>query len=233
MTDLTAEPAPPLRRIDTDADVAEGLAALLGLDPRLVPIAAAAGPLPLRRDAGGFRGLARIVVAQQVSTASAAAIWRRLDAAGGGEAAGFLALDEAGRIAAGLSRAKVRTLQAVAEAVDAGRLDLAALGGAGIDEPETAAMIAALDTLPGIGPWTRDAFLMFSAGHPDIFPVGDVALRTAVAAGLGVGRDLPPRRAMAAVADEALRWRPWRSVAARLFWAYYRTLRAGRMALPP
>lgn len=233
MTDLAAEPGPPLRRIETDADVAEGLTALLGLDPRLVPIAAAAGPLPLRRDAAGFRGLARIVVAQQVSTASAAAIWRRLEAAGGGEAAGFLALDEAGRIAAGLSRAKVRTLQAAAEAVVAGRLDLTALGTAGIAAPQTAAMIAVLTALPGIGPWTRDAFLMFCAGHPDVFPVGDVALRTAVAAGLGIGGGLPPRRAMETVATEALRWQPWRSVAARLFWAYYRTLRAGRMALPP
>ena len=82
--------------------------------------------------------------------------------------------------------------------------------------------------IPGIGPWTAQCYLLFSAGHPDVFPARDVALQTAVGHGLG----LAPRPGEKALARLAESWMPFRSVAARLFWAYYREIR-GKEGAPP
>jgi DNA-3-methyladenine glycosylase II len=209
--------------IETDADVTAGVAALVAADPRLAPIAAVAGPLPLRRGKPGFEGLARIVIGQQVSTASAAAIFGRLHAAGGHEAGAFAALDDAALRACGLSAAKVRTMRAAAAAVLEGRLDLDHLATQPANEAH-----AALTVLPGVGPWTVDLYLLFCAGHPDVFPSGDLALQVAVADGFG----LPARPKAKALDAIALPWSPWRSVAARLWWGYYRARREGREGAP-
>jgi len=69
----------------------------------------------------------------------------------------------------------------------------------------------------GIGPWTAEVYLMFCGGHVDVFPAGDVALQAAVAAAFGLA-ERPQAKALAGLAEI---WSPWRSVAARLFWAYY------------
>ena len=205
-----------MRIIATDADIAEGLAVLLRRDPRLAAIAATAGAIPLRRTTPGFAGLARVVIGQQVSTQSAAAIWSRFAAAfPDGDPAAVAAADETSLRAIGLSGAKIATLRAVAAAVDAG-FDLDALA----DMPAGTAH-ARLTALRGIGPWTADIYLLFCLGHPDVFPTGDLALRHAVAEGLGRSRPMPA----AEVAAEAIAWSPWRAVAARLFWAYYRARR--------
>ena len=214
--------AGPFGPLDTPEHIAAGLAALLDLDPRLAAVAAATGPLPLRRLPAGFGGLARVVVGQQVSTASAAAIWGRLAAAGGDAPAGFAGLDDAALRAVGLSAAKVRTLRGLAAACADG-LDLAHL--AGLTAADAHARLVAL---PGIGPWTADSYLLFCVGHPDVFPAGDIALQAAVAGGLGLGAR-PSAKALAMIAAD---WSPWRAVAARLFWAYYRTLRPARDGLP-
>jgi len=205
-----------MRTIETEADIAEGLAALLAADPRLRSVAAAAGEIPLRRTAPGFAGLARIVIGQQVSTQSAQAIWSRFTAAfPDGDAGAFAAADDAALRPIGLSGAKRATLRAVAEAVAAG-LDLGALASL---PGETAH--ARLTALRGIGPWTADIYLLFCLGHPDVFPAGDLALRHALAEAFGRAGPLAPRDAAA----EALGWAPWRAVAARLFWSYYRARR--------
>lgn len=224
--------------IATMADLEAGLAALLAANPRLAPIAEIAGPLPLRRHAPGFAGLARIVCGQQLSTASAAAIYARLEAAGGDTPAGFLALDAAALRAAGLSLGKMRTLTAVAAAVDHPAKAEAAPNGAYASPPTpldlealatmpAEAAHAALTAFPGIGPWTVELYLLFCAGHPDVFPAGDLALQVAVADAMGLdGR--PSAKALAALAAG---WAPWRAVAARLFWAYYRA-RRGTAGVP-
>jgi DNA-3-methyladenine glycosylase II len=198
----------------TDADVTRGLDALVRLDPRLEAVRAGASPVPLRRAEPGLAGLCATVVAQQVSRASAAAILQRLGAAVDlTRAAAILeASDEALRTA-GLSAAKVRTLRCAARAVADGRLDFAR-----IEAAEPAAAVAELVALPGIGLWTAECFLLFSLGHPDIFPAGDLALRLAVADGLGLA-DGRPREAE--IAGVARAWSPHRSVAARLFWRHY------------
>lgn len=212
----------PHSRIQSDADIADGLARLLVLDPRLVPIAEIAGPLPLRLSAPGFSGLASIIVSQMVSRASAQAIWGRLKAAMGEPSPKtYLALgDEA--LTLGLSRAKHACLTALSEAVLAKEIDLFTV----LDQPVEAA-IAELSRLRGIGLWTSEVYLMFCGGHTDVFPAGDVALRTAVGQGLGL-KDRPD---IALTQVISRNWQPYRSIAARLFWAFY-AANFSREALP-
>lgn len=205
-------------------DVNAGLAILLESDQRLVAIARLAGPLPLRLRAPGFAGLAEIVIAQQVSKASAAAMTAGL--AGLIDpltSANLLAAGEAPLISAGLSRAKQSTLTLIARAIEQGNLDLEQLCQIPADEAERQ-----LVAIKGIGPWTAEVFLLFCAGHQDIFPAGDVALQHAV----GKGLNLDQRPSDAEVKKLAQNWAPWRGVAARLFWAYYAHLKQIRTAMP-
>jgi DNA-3-methyladenine glycosylase II len=214
-----------MRLISTPDDIAEGLRALQDIDPRLATVIASAGDVPLRLSAPGFASLVSIVVSQQVSRASATAILGRLSAMVTPlDAAGVLAAGEEGLRAAGLSRPKQRTVLALADAVQFGHFDfhrLAAL------EPEEA--MAALTALHGIGPWTAEVYLLFCAGHPDIFPAHDVALQSAVGHALGIA-PRPSARELYLLAES---WAPWRGVAARLFWAYYREMGGREMAPPP
>jgi DNA-3-methyladenine glycosylase II len=211
-----------MQRIATPEDVSRGLDALCLLDPRLETVRAMAGAVPLRLSEPGFRSLASIMVSQQISRASADAIFGRLIRlldpltpkavlAAGGDV-----FREAG-----LSRPKQRGLIAAAQAVEDG-LDLHHL--CGLDAHEAMALLTAV---PGIGPWTAQVYLLFSAGHPDIFPERDVALQSAVGHALG----LAPRPGHKALGLLAESWSPWRGVASRLFWAYYRET-MGRDAAP-
>ena len=201
--------------IDSEADLDRAIAALGARDPVLVAhLLAVGGRPPLRRRAAGFAGLAAMVVSQQVSTASAAAIFGRLQAALPDlDAAGLLAAPEAVLRAAGLSTGKVLTLRAVAEAVADGRLPLESLADLPADEAA-----ARLTALRGIGPWTAQLYLLSCLGHADAWPPGDIALEEA--ARLALGLDARPGRV--ALARIAERWRPHRAVAARLLWGYYR-----------
>ncbi|MFS2179976.1 DNA-3-methyladenine glycosylase 2 family protein [Rhizobium pisi] len=201
--------------IRNEDDVRHGLEALLRLDPRLAPIAADAGPIPLRLREPGFAGLAHIIVSQMVSRASAEAIWRRmLPADGLLTAEGYALLHPEAWREFGLSRAKAETLTRIAEAVASGRLDLSSLC---LKPPGEA--LGELTALKGVGPWTAEVYLMFCGGHADVFPAGDVALQNAVGAAFGL-EARPQEKALALLAEI---WSPWRSVAARLFWAYYAT----------
>lgn len=210
--------------IRNEADLAEGLAFLLERDPRLSEMAVACGPLPLRLSAPGFAGLASIIVSQMVSRASADAIWRRMTAVMGlrPTAEDFLSLPPEVVATFGLSRGKLIALEAAAKADLGGPLRLDELAALPADQA-----MATLTALKGVGPWTAEVYLMFCGGHPDIFPVGDVALRIAVGA-VFFGGERPQPEAVAAVAKA---WAPVRSVAARLFWAHYAGL-TGRTALP-
>src|SRR5882757_4568469 len=115
-------------RIDTEADIAAGLDVLIAADPRLAKVAAVAGPLPLRRRPGGFAGIASIVISQQLSTASAAAIWGRLAAAYDPFTPQALIRARADRLARlGLSGPKIRALKEIAKAIANGALDCDAL----------------------------------------------------------------------------------------------------------
>lgn len=213
-----------MRRIESHEHIAEGIEALKRLDPRLGAVAAVAGEVPLRLSRPGFASLAGIVLGQQVSRASADAMAARLmrlvDPL---DAVGVLAGGEEALRAAGLSRAKQATLLAVAHAVVHDGLDLDRL----VDQDAAVAM-ARLTALRGIGPWTAEVYLLFCAGHPDIFPARDVALQSAVGHALTI-TPRPGERDLGRLAES---WAPWRGVAARLFWAYYRRMH-GRDAAPP
>jgi DNA-3-methyladenine glycosylase II len=212
-----------VQRISGPDDISEGLAALVLLDPRLVAVVKVAGEVPSRLTEPGFASLVSIVVSQQVSRASADAIMGRLAALVVPlDATGILAGGEDALRSAGLSRPKQKTVLALAATVARGEIDLDHMTRIGADEA-----MARLTALHGIGPWTAEVYLLFCAGHPDIFPAHDVALQSAVGHALGI----EPRPSAKALYGLAESWAPWRGVAARLFWAYYRDMR-GRDALP-
>lgn len=202
-----------MRRIDNASDIAEGLSALARCDVRLAGAIALAGPVPLRRKPPGYAALAGIIISQMVSKASADALWRKLELAVGEiSPAAILDLSPEALRVAGLSRAKAETLRRVGGAVLAGELDLERLCAL---EGRTA--IGAMTAIKGVGPWTAEVYLLFCAGHADIFPAGDVALQNAAAHVLGL-EQRPQPRALSGLAED---WSPWRGVAARLLWAYY------------
>jgi DNA-3-methyladenine glycosylase II len=212
-----------LTHIRTEADLDAALTALGQADPRFVALMATAGRPTLRRRSDGFAGLAATVVSQQLSTASAGAIWARL-------AAAFDPFEPAAIIAArapklartGLSRPKIKALKEIARAIARGKLPLASLA----DSPADAAH-AALTAVHGIGPWTADIYLLSCLGHADAWPAGDLALQEAARLAFGL-RARPSAKEMAALAEP---WRPLRAVAARVLWTYYRTVK-GREGAP-
>ena len=197
------------RIIQTEACVAEGAAWLAARDPRFAAALALTGPLPLRRSADGFHALLSAIVSQQVSVASANAIWARLEAAGLCDPAAMAAADEETLRAVGLSRQKARYGQALAMA----GIDFAALRSA----PD-AEVMAVLTAVPGIGQWTAEIYAMFALGRADVFAPGDLALQEAARLLFGM-EARPSERALRGMAQD---WAPWRAVAARLLWAYYR-----------
>ena len=207
-------------RIHSEADLDAALAALGAADPRFVPLLAKAGRPPLRRRSDGFAGLAAIIVAQQLSTASANAIWGRLEAAFDPLDPDTILRARPARLAkVGLSRPKIRALKAIARAVERGDLALAGLGELAADEAH-----AALTAVHGIGPWTADIYLLSCLGHADAWPAGDLALQEAAKVAFAL-KARPTTKEMAALAEP---WRPWRAVAARILWSYYRAAAAAR-----
>lgn len=197
------------RIIETDACVREGAAWLATQEPRFARAMALTGPLPLRRKPDGFAALFDAIIGQQVSTQSAAAIWKRLEDAGLTDEATVRAATEDDLRACGLSRQKIRYAHALAAA----RIDYAALHAL----PD-AQVIATLTAVPGIGTWTAEIYAMFSLGRADVFAHGDLALQEA-ARRLFDLPDRPKEKPMRLLAEG---WAPWRSVAARILWAYYR-----------
>ena len=197
------------RIITTPDCVAEGASWLAAQDPRLARALELTGPLPLRRKPDGFAELLSAIVSQQVSTASANAIWGRMKEARLTGPRKILWASDDDLRAVGLSRQKIRYARALAEA----RIDYPALREAPTDE-----VIATLVAVPGIGAWTAEIYAMFSLGRADVFAHGDLALQEAAR----ILYDLPDRPKERQMRQMAEAWSPWRSVAARLFWAYYR-----------
>jgi DNA-3-methyladenine glycosylase II len=203
--------------LNTQDDLEDAVNALVNLDPRLKPILALTGMPALRRREPGFAGLAAIVCGQQLSTASAAAIWGRFSAAFDPlhhDAIKRARADRLGRL--GLSAAKIKTLKSLARELAAERLNLDVLA-----EEDADAAHHTLTALHGIGPWTADVYLLFCLGHGDAWPAGDLAVQEAVKVGLGL-KTRPTQKQMAPLAEP---WRPLRGAAAHLWWAYYRVIK--------
>jgi DNA-3-methyladenine glycosylase II len=180
-------------------------------------IHARTGTPPLRDFTADFAGLAKIVTGQQLSAASAKAIWSRVEA---GivpfDATTIHATSDARLASLGLSSAKIRTLKGVAAAVLNDGLDFDALASSPDD-----VIIERLTALHGIGPWTADIFLLFALRRADAFAPGDLALQLAVQHHFKIKKRPTPAE-LEAIAE---RWRPWRGAAARLLWADYATAR--------
>jgi DNA-3-methyladenine glycosylase II len=211
------------RVIVSDADIKDGVRALRRKCEVLRRVHDLTGHPPLRLRPAGFEGLARIIVGQQLSVASATAIWERTAlACQPFKPAVLLALTDKQLAAAGLSRPKIRTLRAISEAC-AGGLDLTRLEHLAHEEVH-----ATLTAVSGIGPWTADVYIMFCLGRADGWAPGDLALQVAAQQALGLDERPDPVEML----ELAERWRPWRGVAARLLWAYYAALKAKRTAVP-
>ncbi|UWU78350.1 DNA-3-methyladenine glycosylase 2 family protein [Bradyrhizobium huanghuaihaiense] len=203
--------------LESQSDLEEAVHALIKRDPRLKPVLETAGMPALRRREPGFTGLAHIVCGQQLSTASASAIWGRLSAAFDPfdhDAVRRARTDRLGRL--GLSAAKIKTLKHLAREIGAQRLNLDVLA-----EEDADAAHHTLISLPGIGPWTADVYLLFCLGHGDAWPAGDLAVQEGIKIGLGL-KARPTEKQMAPLAEP---WRPLRGAAAHLWWSYYRAVK--------
>ncbi|ETA51012.1 DNA-3-methyladenine glycosylase family protein [Ponticoccus alexandrii] len=200
------------RIIRGDACVAEGAAWLAARDPRFAAALEMTGPLPLRLRDDGFAQLLSAITSQQVSVASARAIWARLEEAGQTTPEAILASGEEALRGLGLSRQKARYAVALAEA----GIDYDALR----DLPSTE-VTRQLVAVKGIGIWTAEIYAMFSLGRADVFAPGDLALQE----GARLLFDLTERPREKVLRQMAEAWSPWRSVAARVLWAYYHVMK--------
>ncbi len=187
----------------------EGAEWLAAREPRLAEALAITGLPPLRRRPDGFAALLNIIVSQQLSVAAADSIWKRMSSGGLVTAEAIAAADEQALRACGLSRPKIRYARALAAA----GIDFAALRAAPLDQ-----VIATLTAVPGIGRWSAEIYAMFALGRADVFAPADLALQEATRLLFG----LPERPQGHALREMARAWAPWRAVAARMLWAYYR-----------
>lgn len=204
------------------ASLARGVAQLTARDADLARVVAEYGPPPLWAREPGFATLVQIILEQQVSLASAKAVFERLVAYTAPlTPAHFLALDGATLRQIGFSRQKTAYVRHLAEAVLMGEIDLAALDTMSADEAR-----AALTRRKGIGAWTAEIYLLMALRVPDAWPVGDLGLILAVQS----VKRLPVRPTtdeLMAIGEE---WRPWRAVATRILWRYYLSRQAERAA---
>ena len=201
------------RIICSDAEISEGLTHLCSVEPRFSEAAELTGPLPLRRRDEGFTTLLDIIVSQQLSVASADAIWARMEKAGFTRQsdlcdAGMTELRECG-----LSRQKSEYAIALAQC----GLNYSELSG--LDDGE---VVERLVKIRGIGTWTAEIYAMFALGRPDVMAAGDLALQESAK----LLFDLECRPTAADLRKMAVPWSPWRAVASRLLWAYYRVASA-------
>ncbi|MEL6979610.1 MAG: DNA-3-methyladenine glycosylase 2 family protein [Pseudomonadota bacterium] len=205
-------PPPPAERLLDEALLPEALAHLAAVCPRFAAALETIGPPEIRRREGGFAGLLRVLVDQQVSVAAGRAIWARIEEAGAATPEAVLARDEEALRALGLSRPKARYARAAAEAVTSGALCFERQRALPYAEAE-----AELTAIKGVGPWTASIYHMFCVGRGDLLPAADLALQEAARRLY----DLPERPTAEALAALGAPWRPWRSAASLMLWRYY------------
>jgi DNA-3-methyladenine glycosylase II len=191
-------------------------------DPRLGAWIRQVGPCGLRRRGDPYSTLVNAVLHQQLAGPAAAAIARRMRILGQGRfprPAGLLALRESALRSTGLSRRKVATLRAVAEAFRSGRISTRRLV-----RMEDVGVVEALTEIEGIGEWTAHMLLIFSLGRADILPLGDYGIRRGVQRLYDLD-GLPKRGELEEIAES---WRPYRSVASWYLWQIARATRGDR-----
>ena len=203
----------------TEQSLIDGLDEAALRCPAVARVLGEVGYPALRHRPPGFVTLLRTIVGQQVSVASANAIWTRVaESVQPLTPEALLLQDDDALRACGLSRPKIRYGRALAERCSSGALDLGRLQN--LPDEEAA---AALVDVPGIGQWTAEVYLLFALGRRDALPAGDLALLTAAQRLF----DLPERPQPAALRQRAEVWRPWRGAVAHLLWRYFSATRAG------
>jgi DNA-3-methyladenine glycosylase II len=218
-------------KITCQGDVDNDIQKLIAQDARLGVIVKAVlaeiEHIPLRLREPGFAGVAHTVIAQLLCVASAKAISQRFNACVQPlTAANYLSIDPQILLDCGLSNSKYQTLKSLAQAEKSGSLNYAVL----TDLP-IAQAIQQLCAYKGIGPWTAQVYLLFCAGHRDIFPEGDLALQKALDFTIGLNAVPGTQQAAKQAAQLALQWAPYRGAAARLFWAYFAHLKQTEVSL--
>lgn len=198
-----------MNRLETERDLEEGLQKLFKIEPRFGEESSLIGEIPLRRKKDGFEALLDAIVGQQVSVAAGDAIWKRLKKAKLTGPRKVLAATEEELRECGLSRQKIRYSKALAEA----RIDYRSLR-----EKSTEEVVDALIEVTGIGKWTAEIYCLFSLGHADAFAPGDLALQEAARVLFGL-KERPSEKELRKLSED---WSPWRGVAARFLWSYYR-----------
>jgi len=200
-------------RISSPVHLEEAIAHLLAVDERFHAIIARTGrPKFVPRRRHGFERLLDIVASQQLSSAAADTIFKRLrDKVVPLDPKTLLATNETTLRSVGLSAPKQKHMKSIAAAILDGSLDLGR-----VRRMSDADARAHLTAIKGIGPWTADIYLMSCLGRADIWPVADVGLQAAIARALKL-RKRPNEKAMERLSKP---WRPWRTVAARLFWTH-------------
>ena len=208
----------------TPQDIAAAREALVAADPALARVHAQTPAFEWRLRVGGFEGLFRMIVEQQVSVAAAASIWKRVVEGLGGEVTpqAVLARDVETLRTFGLSGQKAKYGHEIARAHADGLIDFDHLERLSDEEA-----IARLTAIKGVGKWTAETFLMFCEGRLDVFPGGDVALQEAMR--WADGATLRPREKEAYARAEI--WRPHRGVAAHLLWGWYGAVKRGEVVL--
>ncbi len=213
-----------MKIVSTDDDITKGLNALKLIDRTLIPIIEQTPNVALRREPEGFAGLVRIIIGQHVSTSSASAIHTRfIKAIKPVTPESYLAADQETLIKIGLTRAKQSTLTNLSTAILNDNLDLKVIGT--LDGKQA---ISELTELKGVGPWTAEVYLLFCAGHPDIFAAGDLALREAVRHAYKM-QERPSEKELRVIATK---WSPYRGIATRLFWSYYEHVKGSGKGQP-
>ena len=206
----------------TRATLLDAATCLASKDPDLGRILDLFGPPPLWARPAGYATLVRIILEQQVSLASGRSAFARLtDGANQVEPEQILRLGPERVRARGLTRQKTRYIVELARAVQNEQIDLRSIGRMEDEQARNALMVA-----PGIGPWTANIYLLMALRRKDVWPVADLALRNALQQLRGMQRT-PTDAALEKIAQ---RWRPHRSVAARMLWHYYLCSRRGNRA---
>jgi len=198
----------------TDQDIRTSLSGVAKNDSRVAAALELVGYPTERKNPQGFNTFLRVIVGQQLSVKAAATIWGRVETLAGETATleEYAVLTDEALREAGLSRQKITYFRSLCDMVLSKELDLDDL----VNMPDSDA-IKAITAVKGLGAWSAHMYLMFSLGRPNIWPVGDLAVR------VGVGRiiehdDRPTEKQTEEIGE---RWQPHRSSMALLAWHYY------------
>jgi len=208
--------------LSSQTEIKTAVSILKKCDPKLAGVIDQIGPCLFERRAQGLAALAYSVIGQQLSNSSARAILSKFDilfANDGIDPQRLAVISEEELRKAGLSLAKAKCLRSLAEHVLSGKINFLNL-----ESFDDESVIGTLTQVKGIGRWTAEMYLMFSLGRPDVFPIDDLAIRTAMLRIYG----FPEAGFIPQAMQTAEQWRPYRTIACWYLYRYVGMLRSNR-----